>query len=166
MQEILIDPEKCLGCRSCELSCAVAHSASQSLFGALREAAPPKSRIAVERGGGVNFPVQCRHCGDPQCVRACITGALLQDYGRGLVLQDPRRCVGCWMCVMVCPFGAIVQDHSRQVALKCDRCPGLAAPACVEACPTGAITCRQVEEFSKEKRQAFLQKFTSKEVPA
>ncbi|MEW6244795.1 MAG: 4Fe-4S dicluster domain-containing protein [Bacillota bacterium] len=166
MQQILIDLDKCLGCRSCELSCAVAHSASRNLFDALAEAVPPRARVAVERSGETNFPIQCRHCSDPQCVKACMTGALTQDPRQGLVVQDTLKCVGCWMCVMVCPFGAIVQDNSRRVALKCDRCPNRTEPACVEACPTKAITCQEVEEYSKEKRQAFLQRFTCEEVPA
>lgn len=166
MQQILIDLEKCLGCRSCELSCAVAHSASGSLFGALAEMVPPRARVAVEKSGDTNFPIQCRHCSDPQCVKACMTGALTRDPDRGLVVQEERKCVGCWMCVMVCPFGAIVQDPSRRVALKCDRCPERAEPACVEACPTGAMTRQEVEGYSKEKRLAFLQRFTCEEVPA
>lgn len=166
MQEILVDLGKCLGCSSCALSCAVAHSASKSLFGALAEESPPRARVTVERAEDRIFPIQCRHCSDPQCVKACMTGALTKDPEEGLVVQDTSRCVGCWMCVMVCPFGAIHQDHSREVALKCDRCPGQAVPACVEACPTGAITFQKVEDYSKGKRQAFLQRFTGEGVPA
>ncbi len=166
MQQVLIDPDKCLGCRSCELACAVAHSSSKNLFDAVAEVVSPRSRIAVERSGETNFPIQCRHCSEPQCIKACMTGALTQDPTQGLVVQDAQKCVGCWMCVMVCPFGAIVQDSSRRVALKCDRCPDRTEPACVEACPTGAITCQEVEGYSKQKRQAFLQRFTCEEVSA
>lgn len=47
---------------------------------------------------GVTFPLQCRHCEDPRCIQACMSGAMSKDSGSGLVANDPDRCVGCWMC--------------------------------------------------------------------
>ncbi len=40
---------------------------------------------------------------------------------------------------MVCPVGAITRNKNMHQALKCDRCPDLDAPACIVACPTGAL---------------------------
>lgn len=37
MKELLIQPEHCLGCRSCELACAVTHSNSKNLLLSLSE---------------------------------------------------------------------------------------------------------------------------------
>jgi Fe-S-cluster-containing dehydrogenase component len=47
---------------------------------------------------------------------------------------------------MACPFGAISRGFApdgRLMALKCDLCPDLATPACVRACPTGALAVKQ-----------------------
>lgn len=159
MKEILIDLEHCVGCKSCELACAVEHSESKDIFAAIFEKPLPVPRIYVEAGQELNFPLQCRHCADAQCVKACITGALWQEEETGLIKHTPEKCVGCWMCVMACPFGAIVQDRQEQIILKCDRCPDREIPACVAACPTKAITLQEVPSYSREKRQAYLANF-------
>jgi carbon-monoxide dehydrogenase iron sulfur subunit len=50
-----------------------------------------------------------------------------------------EKCVGCWSCIMVCPIGAIKRNEESHQALKCDHCPDLETPACITACPTGAL---------------------------
>ncbi|MDR2797303.1 MAG: hypothetical protein LBB80_03075 [Treponema sp.] len=59
MYSIFVDNAKCLGCKSCELACCIAHSASKTLFGALSEAAPPQNRIHVDalRNRNLSAPV-------------------------------------------------------------------------------------------------------------
>jgi len=160
MKELLINLERCLGCKSCELACAVEHSLSKELFGAVWEKLPPLPRIYVEAGGELNFPLQCHHCSDARCIKACITGALWREEESGLVNHHKEKCIGCWMCVMTCPFGVIVQDRREQIALKCDRCPDREIPACVEACPTKAISLEEVPSFAKGKRKEYLTSFT------
>ena len=39
------------------------------------------------------------------------------------------------------------------MAVKCDLCPDRPIPACVEACPTGAILFVEGDDFSHEARQ-------------
>lgn len=159
MKEILIKLKRCLGCKTCELACAVEHSLTKDLFSAVFETLPPVTRVFVEAGGKFNFPLQCRHCTDAHCLKACISGALWQDESSGLVNHDKEKCVGCWMCVMTCPFGVIVQDRKEQIALKCDRCPDRDVPACVASCPTKAMTLEEVPLYAREKRKDYLTNF-------
>lgn len=152
MKEVLVNPEKCLGCKSCELACAVEHSQSKDLVGALSERELPQKRVHVTQGKLAPLPLQCRHCAEAPCVDACMTGAL-QSGPEGLVNLDIDRCVGCWMCIMTCPFGAINPHRDRKQAVKCDRCAHLEQPACVMACPTKALVFIEPVEQAQSNRQ-------------
>lgn len=142
---LIVNPEHCTACKTCELACAVAHTQSGSLIGAIlaNEGLFPRNRVVeiVE----VTLPTQCRQCEDAPCVKVCPTGATYRtkDY----TAVNPNLCIACKLCMMVCPFGAIqiatqqVGERTKRVAVKCDICVDrLGGPACVEACPTKAIS--------------------------
>ncbi|MFH1242898.1 MAG: 4Fe-4S dicluster domain-containing protein [Pseudomonadota bacterium] len=153
-REIFVRLDRCVGCHTCELSCAVEHSASKVLFGAIGERPTPKRRIYVEWVPPEHkLPILCRHCEDAPCLHACISGAINRTVD-GVVLTDIDRCIGCWTCVMVCPYGVIGRHGELQKAYRCDRCPDRERPACVDSCPTKALVYRTVEDFSAEVRQA------------
>jgi len=68
--------------------------------------------------------------------------------------------------MMVCPFGAIrvtnatVGGREKRAALKCDLCvdrPG--GPACVEACPTQALSLRYPREVMQQATQVTAKQF-------
>jgi len=147
-KEIFVKIDRCTGCRSCELACAVEHSTSKSLFAAISETPVPRKRLYIEPSKGYNVPLLCRHCEDAACARACLTGALSQDAMTRVVSHDPDKCIGCWMCTMVCPYGVIGRQKERRVAVKCDRCPDRDEPACVVSCPTRALVYSEEEAFS------------------
>jgi NAD(P)H-nitrite reductase large subunit/Fe-S-cluster-containing hydrogenase component 2 len=130
--------EHCLACRGCELACSVAHSASGELEAALAEEFPPKRRVIVASGSDGVEALRCEQCLEPLCAFACKSGALRRDPATGRVTLDDARCVACYMCLMVCPFG-IRPDPARDGVVRCDVCRDRATPACVEACPTGAL---------------------------
>ena len=153
MKEVFVNMDRCLGCKSCELACTVEHSQSKSLFGALSERPLPGKRVFVAYGDGKKVPLQCRHCEEAPCIDACMAGAMTWDDETHLVNHDPEKCVGCWMCIMVCPFGVIGREKDAKVAIKCDRCYERDEPACVEACPTGALLFATLEEAEKIKRE-------------
>ena len=139
-KKILIEFEKCLGCRSCEIACAVEHSLGRDLYQAVFEPEKPQRRIFLQNASGRAFPLVCRQCEEPECLIACKSGGVSFDPETGGVIFDIDKCVGCWMCMMNCPFGAIYMGHLRGKAVKCDLCPQRETPACVEACPTKALT--------------------------
>jgi len=129
------------------MACAVEHSSSKSLFGAISERPTSVRRIYVEDAEGQNVPLVCRHCQDASCVAVCRTGAMYQDPITGVVDRKEENCVGCWMCAMICPYGVIGRRVEVRVAIKCDRCKDLDVPACVHACPTGTLIFATQGEF-------------------
>ena len=139
MKQLYYEVKKCLGCRSCEIACAVAHSLSGQLHKAIKEEKLSLPRKKVLASGKKNYPVSCRHCKSPKCVDACMAFALAYDKEKGMVNHDESRCVGCWMCVMACPYSAIRPDIKQKIPVRCDKCKDKDDPACVSACPTGAI---------------------------
>ena len=60
----------------------------------------------------------------------------------------------------MCPFGVIKMRRDGKAVVKCDLCQSRQEegkqPACVEACPTGALTFIEVEEVEKQRRSNFL----------
>ncbi|MEJ5301436.1 MAG: 4Fe-4S dicluster domain-containing protein [Thermodesulforhabdaceae bacterium] len=158
MKEIFVRIDRCVGCRSCELACAVEHSRSKNLLEAISEIPRPRRRLYVEQIKDRKVPFLCRHCEDAPCVRACRTSALSQDPITNIVTHNPDRCIGCWLCAMVCPYGVINREEERRIAIKCDRCPERAEPACVQACPTKALVFAEEQEFAKlVRREAISQ---------
>jgi carbon-monoxide dehydrogenase iron sulfur subunit len=88
MKEVFVRLDRCLGCKSCEMACAVEHSAGKSLISAISEKPGPVRRVYVEMAEGQKMPLVCRHCEDapcvrcknldiPACVAACPTGTLI-----------------------------------------------------------------------------------------
>lgn len=147
-KEIFVKTDRCVGCRSCIMACAVEHSASKTLFGAISESPQPKSRVYVEWvSPDRKVPLVCRQCEDAPCMHACIAGAISRDTD-GVVRTDTDKCIGCWTCVMVCPYGVIGRHLETHKAYRCDRCPDREMPACVSACPTGALVYQTVPDYS------------------
>jgi len=160
-REIFVRLDRCMGCHSCELACAVAHSTSQTLYGALSEQPQCKSRVYVEWvAPDRSVPVLCRHCEDAPCMHACISGAIIRNT-QGAVWTDTDKCIGCWTCVMVCPYGVIGRHLELQKAYRCDRCPDRAVPACVEACPTRALVYQSVPEYAGRAREKTSQQLVA-----
>lgn len=140
MKRIEAREEVCMTCRLCEVHCAVEHSRTRNLIKAFKkEPARPQPRCTVEVDGALSFSFMCRHCEEPVCLYACISGAMHREAD-GAVRVDENKCIGCWTCILACPYGAIKrEEQGRHFALKCDLCPGREVPACVAACPNGAL---------------------------
>lgn len=159
---VVVDPSVCQGCHSCELECAVAHSAAKSVYGAALAGERPGFRIHVESYEGKGVPVNCRHCEVAACMIACPTNAIYRNGPDEPVLIEDRRCIGCLMCVHACPFGVISVRLEHKGVMKCDLCierldEGL-EPACVVACPTRALAYAEDEESNRSKRQRAAQR--------
>ena len=135
---LIFNRERCLACRACELACSVTHSGSQRLEAAIAEALPPKRRVTIAAGKDGIDALRCEQCAEPLCAFSCKSGALHRDPISGWIALEESRCVGCFMCLMVCPHG-IRPDPATDHVVRCDVCLGREIPACVAACPTGAL---------------------------
>jgi len=145
---------RCVGCHSCELACAVEHSAAKKLPEAARETPRSKPRLNVVMVDGVAAPQLCRHCADAPCVAACRKKALEKSGPNQAVLLKEELCVGCKLCVKACPFGVIRMGGPKgKTAVKCDLCAERQkagqGPACVAACKTKALMFLTGEEVKR-----------------
>lgn len=154
---IYADPNKCIGCISCELACSASHMGldvdtvyEMKLAG--KEVAP--SRNKVVKIDGKTAPMQCMQCLDAPCLEACPIDII--KFEDDLVRYYESDCIGCGSCDMVCPYGAVVMAKntksdapiSQMVALTCDLCGGEAGDqACINICPTDAILLIDYDKF-------------------
>ena len=170
MKTVIVRPERCVGCLQCRLNCAVEHSRTRNLAGAIGEQVRPRPRLRLYPAGlHLSFPNKCRHCHPAPCLEVCIARAISVDEARGTVDIDPQRCISCAMCAMACPFGVLTYGPVYQapdraaVALKCDQCPDREkvgrVPACVEACKVGALTYGEWQEEQAAKGRGLAQAF-------
>lgn len=175
---IAADGSKCTGCRACELACFAAHNNKTNGVGTTvgTVTVPVTPRLYLVQGADICLPVQCKHCEDAPCLAACAKRAIRRVEGQ--VIIDEARCIGCKDCILACPFGAITilpvwekgkpvlqpgSDLPRKTASKCDLCCGSeAGPACVRACPNGALRLVDPEEecLTKNLRAAESLMFT------
>src|SRR3990172_7193112 len=113
MKRIYAKDEVCMACHLCEVYCQAGHAKSKDLIKAFKqEALVP--RLRVEENKPVSFSLQCRHCDEPACVYACLTGAMSKDPVTGIVTVDTDKCMGCWTCMLVCPHGGLRKDESQE----------------------------------------------------
>lgn len=127
---LVVDHEKCTGCRACEMVCSVKHTGVNN---------PTRSRINVIKWPmeGFDLPMFCQQCEEAPCIAVCPKDALSQDLILGRVTLNYDLCIGCKMCVTACPFGGMGIDTVVQRVIKCDLCDG--DPTCVRFCDPGAL---------------------------
>lgn len=168
MKKIFVTYEKCIGCKHCEINCAVEHHPSKNLHAMVQDK-KTQVNVKVLKLDEFTFPVSCRHCDPAYCMDACPSGAISRDKDSDAVLIDAGMCKACAMCAMVCPFDAISfkETHEsrfgRDVAYKCDMCISELAedkkPACVTACKTGALEFREFEDIRLDSAKHELRKY-------
>jgi len=87
--------------------------------------------------------MSCNHCIDPECLKGCPTESYIKIAETGIVVHDDDTCIGCQYCTWNCPYGVPVFHEERKIVTKCHMCHERLdegeSPACVQACPAGAI---------------------------
>lgn len=154
---IVVNIEKCMGCHSCELACAVSHSKAGTLAEMIQNGERPGSRIVIEAIDRKPVPVNCSHCETALCMIVCPSGAIQRKGDKEPVIIDPEKCIGCRLCVQACPFGMVILNPEGKGVIKCDLCierlEDGKEPACVSACPASALRYLEGNEAGKVKRK-------------
>lgn len=152
MQKILlVDPERCSGCRACESVCSLRHA---------NVCNPARARIHVVKWemAGIYIPVVCQQCDAPLCENVCPMRAFRRDARTGAVLVDYDLCVGCKLCVAFCPLGSISLDVKTGKVVKCDLCDG--EPMCVRFCEPRALQYLNADAVNVMRRRAAAERFS------
>lgn len=145
---LMIDLERCTGCKSCEAACKQEHRLGPAEY---------RNKVVwtsgAEEAGLAFLTLTCQHCERPACVRACPVNpkAIEKDAVTGVVSVVESRCTGCGECVIACPYSAMGYDSNEHHAVKCDLCADRRAQgqttACVSVCPAKAIHFGQRDEL-------------------
>lgn len=136
----VLDLNKCTGCHACEVACRIANAVpAERRWRRVRTF----NELHVHGVEVAHLSLACNHCAAAPCMEACPARAFDRDEAAGAVLIDQEKCIGCRYCTWACPYGAPQFDEKRGVMTKCDFCAERQraghAPACVTACPTGAL---------------------------
>jgi Fe-S-cluster-containing hydrogenase component 2 len=144
-KQLLIRPEKCTNCRTCELVCSFKHFDSFN---------PTLSAVAVIDFAEdvVTVPMMCLQCDDPACEKVCAVGAITVQAD-GKVVFNEDKCILCKLCVQACPMGNISYSTVAHKLLRCDLCGD--DPQCATWCAPGAIIYTDpADDFERRRKVA------------
>jgi formate dehydrogenase iron-sulfur subunit len=150
----LVDTGRCIGCKRCMSACKrwnglkvdryelvtdreIDLSANNWVVVNLRIDAKNRSRKTYEHWA-------CQHCIRPACAGVCPVKAITK-LPRGPVVINENKCIGCRYCFQACPYKVPRFDFEKRVTRKCHMCYNRTPllnymkPACVAACPVGAL---------------------------
>ena len=163
----LIDVSKCIGCKACQVACMEwndlrdevgtnvgayqnPHDLTENSWTLMRFAEVDNDKGDLEwliRKDG------CMHCADPGCLKACPAPGAIVQYSNGIVDFHEENCIGCGYCITGCPFDIPRISKKDKKAYKCTLCSDRVAvglePACIKACPTGALVFGSKEDMQQ-----------------
>ena len=160
----LIDVSKCIGCKACQVACMEWNDVRDAIGSNAGTYDNPRDltenswtvmRYAeVETERGLEWLIRkdgCMHCADPGCLKACPAPGAIIQYSNGIVDFHEENCIGCGYCITGCPFNVPRLSKKDSKVYKCTLCSDRVAvglePACIKACPTGALVFGSKEDM-------------------
>ena len=132
------DAALCVSCKACSAACILENG-----FQAGTRNVYTWNDQSYEPFSVINLSLACNHCEKPACLEGCPAKAYTVDIS-GAVIHHQEKCMGCKYCLIKCPYDAPKTNTSRGYIEKCHFCYERVAdeidPACVTACPTGALS--------------------------
>lgn len=146
---LVVNSEKCSGCRTCENACSYFHEG---------EFNPALARLTVIswKKEGMDFPVICQQCETPLCKEVCPVNAIYLDENTSAWIINEEKCIGCKLCVNACPVGAMSFHSQKRMPFKCDLCKG--EPQCVKRCVMDAIEYMELDKAIIQKKREHANK--------
>ncbi|MDQ8203788.1 DmsC/YnfH family molybdoenzyme membrane anchor subunit [Pelagicoccus sp. SDUM812003] len=148
-----VNLDLCSGCKGCVTACHSLNGLDEN------ETWRDVGLLLGENESGAyqqTVTTACHHCVDPACLNGCPVNAYEKDPVSGIVLHLDDQCIGCQYCVLKCPYDVPKYSSKRGIVRKCDMCHSRLssgeAPACVQACPHGAITITTVDKGEASER--------------
>lgn len=163
----LIDTTKCIGCKACQVACMEWNDLRDEIGTCtghyenpadLTEHSWTLMRFAEHENpqGDLEWLIRkdgCMHCADPGCLKACPAPGAIVQYANGIVDFHEENCIGCGYCITGCPFDIPRISKRDHKAYKCTLCSDRVAvglePACIKACPTGALVFGTKEDMKQ-----------------
>lgn len=111
---MVIDLDRCNGCGTCMIACAVENNVAPAEPKANERTGVTWLRVGTMVNDApfpetdtVFVPMMCQQCEhETPCISVCPQNAVDLDPETGIVGQVPQRCLGCRYCMTACPYHA------------------------------------------------------------
>jgi len=149
----LVDSTRCIGCKRCMSACKRWNNLRVEREELITDR---ETHLTANNYTVVNLRADaknrakrsyvqwsCQHCIEPACVGVCPVTAITK-LPNGAVVINEKKCIGCRYCFQACPWKVPQFDFEKRVTRKCHLCYNRTLlnyqkPACVAACPVGAL---------------------------
>jgi len=141
IKTIIVDVDKCNGCRACEMICSAFHATPKF---SSNNSSRSRIRVIHEPLRDIYVPVYAGEYTAAECA------------GRDKYKIDGKEYDECAFCRASCPSRDLFKEPDSGLPLKCDMCESdqpLKEPMCVQWCLADALTYEEREEEVEEVEQ-------------
>ena len=148
------DQSRCIGCNACVIACKQWHDIPPGPIKWMRvyqweKDVFPNTRLHM-------LAINCYHCENPVCMKACPNEAIYRMEKYGAILVDADKCQGTRKCWQACPYG-VPQYGGDETGLKMSKCNMCIdrleqelKPICVLSCSMRALEFGPLDELERK----------------